>query len=355
MKRISLQLLLLLILGCEVKAQTSFIDTKLNDYCRATLEKTVEEWNGEINEAAVCVMKSSGELIVDIGLGYQKGKFKTIPTLNSEGIPCGITRGVQFLALMQELRPDFVIDIDGGKYFDSLSNCYIIDENCNYTNITLSKSVDVSNVAIYKAVEHAYKRDINSYAGALFKTGIFFNTTDDGLHANEMWRPCEIMGMGSPFSMFQQVAWCSGVLLNQGRIVLRFSDSDSPEPVCTVKSSKRAIEELRKAMVLAVDSGSARLLRTPGLSVGALLNVSEPDVVQCHAVTGCICLQGMDGTGYTIGLYVLKHGPARREMVTNILRKVIDYMVTEGYMINANNTVNIDSMRPKYHAAEKGR
>lgn len=352
----NLLFLLLLLLGSNwVQAQTSFIDTNLNDFCRATLERTMKEYDGEICEAAACGLKSDGQLIVNIGLGYQKGRFKTIPTLNSKGIPCGITRGVQFLALMQELRPDFVIDVDGGQHFDSLSNCYIFDENCNYTNITLSKSVDVSNVAIYKAVEYAYKRDINSYAGALFKTGIFFNTTDGGLHANEMWRPCEIMGMRSPISMFQQVAWCSGVLLNQGRILLRFSDSDSPEPVCKVKSSKRAIEELRKAMVLAVDSGSAYLLRTPGLSVGALLNVSEPDVVQCHAVTGFICLQGMNGTGYTIGFYVLKHGQARREMVTSILRKVIDYMVTHGYMINANVTVNVDSMRPRYHAAEKGR
>jgi len=282
----------------EGSAQKSYIDKDLQSYIKRVIIESIRPYGDDISETSAIVMKSTGEVVVDVGLGYHKGKYETIATLNSEGIYCGI----------------------------------------------------------YKAVEYAFKRDISSYADALYKTGIFFNTTDDGLHANEIWRPCEIMGRRSPISMFQQVAWCSGVLLNQGKIVLRFSDLDSPEPVCTVKSSKSAIEELRKAIVLAVDSGSARLLRTPGLSVGAMLNVSEPDYIQCHTVTGFICLQGMDGTsGFTIGLYFRKHGSAGRELVATILRQVIDYMATHDYMNNDHVTANCDSMRPKYHAAEKGR
>lgn len=338
----------------------SYVDQELQQLIKKTILETIKPYGNDVSEASCVIMRSTGEVLADVGLGVYPKSVKEIPTLNSEAISSGVTRPVLYLALMDgNFPPDYVINTGFGEFCDSSSNCIIRDMNYAYGGwgeITIQKACDVSQVGIYMGIEIAYGKDMHTYGEALRKTGIMFTDDVYQSYSDSVWLPCEIMGAHSPFSMYQQTAWISGAVLNQGKIVLRFSDSDSPDPVCTVKSNMLALKELREAIVQAVESGSACLLRTSGLSVGAVLNVSEPDVMQCHNVTGFICLPGMDGTsGYTIGLYIRKHGSADREMIVTILRQFIDYMVAHDYIINGHVTANDDSMRPKYHVAEKGR
>lgn len=347
---------LITMLSLVAQAQ-SYVDQELQQFVKRTIIETIKPYGNDVSEASCVIMRSSGEVLADVGLGLYRKTVKDIPTLNSESISPGITRPVLYLALMDgNLPPDYVINTGSGEFCDSATNCIIRD--MNYTRggwgeITVQKACDVSEVGIYKAVEIAFGKDMNTYGAAMRKTGIIFNTTDDGylIDSDSNWLPCEIMGAHSPFSMYQQTAWISGVMLNQGKIVLRLTNSDPPEPVCTVKSSKRALDALRAAMITTVESGTARLLQSPGVSVGAVLNVSQPDGINCRSLTGFMTLDGIATGGYAIGIYVKKYDiPAGRLLPTTILKKIIDHLVARGYAVA--NSKNTSEFR-KYHPAER--
>jgi hypothetical protein len=339
----------------------SYVDQELQQFVKRTIIETIKPYGNDVSEASCVIMRSSGEVLADVGLGLYRKTVKDIPTLNSESISPGITRPVLYLALMDgNLPPDYVINTGSGEFCDSATNCIIRD--MNYTRggwgkITVQKAVDVSTIGVYKAVENVFKRNMSTLGRALIKTGITFNTEDDEPHANSLWLPCDIMGAHSPFSMYQQTAWISGVMLNQGKIVLRLTNSDSPEPVCTVKSSKAALDALRQAMIMTVQSGSGRILNTPGYSVGAALNVSERDALNCKSLTGFATISYGAGAGLCVGVYVRKHdAPAGRKLPLSIVKAITDFVIQNNYLDkNTPETVTAASRRVKLHPAEKGR
>lgn len=339
-------LFLLLLLGSNwVQAQTSFIDTKLSNFCFATLKRTMKEGVAEINEASCVIMSGDGKVVTTVGIGQLKGKYKEIPTINTEPIPVALTRAIHYLCLAEMVSHDYVVDASGGYYVDSVTNSFIMDENRNlggYGLITLDRAMDCSNVGVYKALLATYKKSMRAYGAAMWRSGIFF-TTDTAavsVDSDTPWKPYELMGGHSKYTMLQQVAWLSGVVLNQGRIVCRFRDTDPVEPICTALSSKKALGALRKALVLAVDSGSAQALKTSGVEIGAVLNISEPDAIQFRTATGFACLPMNNTGGYTIGVYVRKHETAGRKMVATILRQIIDFLAEEGYVTAGKNSAS---------------
>jgi len=235
----------------------------------------------------------------------------------------------------------------------------------NYTRggwgkITVQKAVDVSTIGVYKAVENVFKRNMSTLGRALIKTGITFNTEDDEPHANSLWLPCDIMGAHSPYTMYQQLMWLSGTILNNGKIVLRLSPEDSSDPICEVKSSPTAIDRLREAMIMTVQTGTGRLLKTSGVTVAAALNVSEPNSINCRSLTGFATLSSdcQAAGGYCIGIYIKKNDlPAGRLLPAQILKKIVDHLVEKGYVdVSSSVTSEISSTHHvKYHPAEKGR
>lgn len=340
--------LLCLVTALSLTAQAqSYIDHELNKFVRRTITESVKPYGADISEASCIIMGADGKVIADVGLGFNRKKVNDIPTLNSESISSGITRPVLYLALMDgNLPPDYVINTGSGEFCDSTTNCIIRD--MNYTRggwgkITVQKAVDVSTIGVYKAVENVFKRNMSTLGRALIKTGITFNTEDDEPHANSLWLPCDIMGAHSPYTMYEQLMWLSGTILNNGKIVLRLSPEDSSDPVCEVKSSKRAIDRLREAMIMTVETGTGRLLKTSGVTVAAALNVSEPDLINCRTLTGFLTLSSdcQAAGGYCIGVYVKKHDlPAGRKLPALILKQIVDYMISKSYVIVGNNSAS---------------
>lgn len=346
-----------------IQAQ-SYIDLELQQFVRRTIIESVKHYGNDVPEASCVIMSGDGKVIADVGLGFNRKKVKDIPTLNSESISSGITRPVLYLALMDgNLPPDYVINTGSGEFCDSTTNCIIRD--MNYTRggwgkITVQKAVDVSTIGVYKAVENVFKRNMSTLGRALIKTGITFNTEDDEPHANSLWLPCDIMGAHSPYTMYQQLMWLSGTILNNGKIVLRLSPEDSSDPICEVKSSPTAIDRLREAMIMTVQTGTGRLLKTSGVTVAAALNVSEPNSINCRSLTGFATLSSdcQAAGGYCIGIYIKKNDlPAGRLLPAQILKKIVDHLVEKGYVdVSSSVTSEISSTHHvKYHPAEKGR
>ena len=358
MKRIYFQLLFLLILGCEVQAQTSFIDTKLNDYCRATLEKTLEQWDGEINEACVCVMRSSGELLADAGVGYYKGKCKRIHGLSTEAIPCGISRLVLFQAMMDVLSPDYEVDTGQGVYRDSVTCCQIEDDNAakgGYGRLSLTKCVGLSDVGIILGLEAAFNGNMVRYATSLMRTGIFFtNEYYDYAESykEQIWRPCAVM-YNNPYSTLQQLAWVNAV--NNGKIMLRTDYTSSTTPVSEIEN-KKGLHALREAMRLTVTEGLGKEMNSPYTSVYGHTYVGQPDLLNCRPLYAYACFPFEGGTpSYSIAVYLSKHDrPSGVRIPTQIARKIIDYMCSHGY-IEKGKSVTTQSKSLKLHRAEKGR
>ena len=331
-------------LSLAAQAQ-SYIDQELQQFVRRTIIESVKPYGNDVPESSCVIMSSDGKVIADVGLGFNRKKVKDIPTLNSEPIAPGIVRLVLYLSLMDEnLQPDYVINTGSGEYCDSSTNCILRDMSYSrggWQDVTIQKAVDVSNIGVYKAVEKVFNRNMSSYGRALIKTGITFNTEDSEPHANSLWLPCDIMGAHSPYSMYQQLMWLSGTILNNGKIILRLSPEDSSDPICEVKSSPTAIDKLREAMIMTVETGTGRLLKTYGVTVAAALNVSEPDLINCRTLTGFLTLSSdcQAAGGYCIGVYVKKYDlPAGRILPTQILKKIVDHLVEKGYVTAGNNS-----------------
>lgn len=252
----NLLLMSLMFFYTGIQAQ-SYIDQELQQFVRRTIIESVKPYGNDVPESSCVIMSADGKVIADVGLGFNRKKVKDIPTLNSEPIAPGIVRLVLYLSLMDEnLQPEYVVNTGSGEYCDSSTDCVLRDINYSregWGEITVQKGVDVSDIAIYMGVEKVFKRNTSSYGRALIKTGITFNTEDNEPHANSLWLPCDIMGAHSPYTMYEQLMWLSGTILNNGKIVLRLSPEDSSDPVCEVKSSKRAIDRLREAMIMTVE------------------------------------------------------------------------------------------------------
>lgn len=332
-------LLIVLFLVNKLNAQTGcFIDSDLQAYSRTVMESTMKEWDEDINEAGVCVVKSSGEVLADVGIGYHKGKFKTIPGLNRESIPCGITRLVLFDAMLDVLSPDFEVEYGDGR-------------------LPLKRCVESDSTTI-KALEISFKEDMGRFGSAVRKTGIFFENVSEDYNVesdkDQLWNPCAIL-YHNPFSLYQQVAWINGRVANHGKILLRFDTSSPVEPICVIK--KHGENELWDAMLLSVKEGTGRVLDSPYAAVGGHLNVSPRDGLNCRALTAFACF-GIKGEApaFTIGVYINKHAqPAEGCLPASIVKDIINFMAKHGYLTRTNDNVSETATieTKKYHPAER--
>lgn len=340
-------------------AQTSFIDTNLNDYCRACLETTMKEWDGEIIEGCICVMNPTGELIADVDFEFHNGKCRPIPGLSTEAIPCGITRLVLFLATLDVLPSDFEVDTEQGVYIDSLTGCQIEDNNAakgGYGRLSLSKCVGLSDVGVIKSVQAAFNRDMALFAKSLMRTGIFFtNEYDDYAESykEHMWSSCDII-YNNPYTTLQQLAWVNAIS-NQGKIMLRTDDTSSATPVFEIEN-KRGLQALREAMRLTVIEGLGKEMNSPYTSVYGHVYACPRDIINCYPLFAYGCFPFKEGTpSYSIAVYLLKHDkPAGVRLPAKVVREIIDYMSTHGYIEKGTSETVTTSSKPlKYHPAER--
>lgn len=328
--------LVFVLLGLGVNAQT-LVDPKLEQYARQALVDGIKDYGDDVNQAGVVIMEvNTGNVVANVSLGQFRGKVKDIPDGNSDAVPPGISRAVLYLSMIDILGPNFVVETGNGLYIDSISGCSITDisyKHGGFGTLTLKKAFDLSDVGIIKAAEIAFNRNMGKYGTALKKTGIFFESYDekDSIQDEESWDywpSCEIIGYRrSPFSLYQQTAWIN-MVANQGKLVMRFNESDPTAPICEVKN-KAGIDSLGSAMFETVEYGTGIKMKSKYIRVAGLVNVSPADAINCR---GCFAAAFFpyDNPKYTIGLFVNKHDrPAGRNLASKIAGRIIDYMIKE--------------------------
>ena len=328
--------LVFILFGLGVEAQT-LIDRNLQQYARQTLIDGIKIFGDDVNQAGVVIMEvSSGNVIANVSIGKLRGEVKDIPDGNREAIPVGISRAVLYLSMMGHLSPDYFVETDDGLYNDSITGCVIEDlshKRGGYGTLTLKRALDLSDVGIYKAVETAFKRDMGQYGAAVRKTGIFFENYDNESDVYEetdswsFWSPCDIIGYRSPFSLYQQTAWVN-MVANHGKILMRFNENDSNNPICEVKN-KAGLDSLASAMFETVEYGTGLKMKSSYIRVAGIVNVSPPDVINCR---GCFAAAFFpyEKPRYTIGVFVNKHDkPAGRNIASKISGNIIEYMIKQ--------------------------
>ena len=283
--------LVFVLLGLGVNAQT-LVDPKLEQYARQALVDGIKDYGDDVNQAGVVIMEvNTGNVVANVSLGQFRGKVKDIPDGNSEAVPPGISRAVLYLSMIDILGPNFVVETGNGLYIDSISGCSITDisyKHGGFGTLTLKKAFDLSDVGIIKAAEIAFNRNMGKYGTALKKTGIFFESYDekDSIQDEESWDywpSCEIIGYRrSPFSLYQQTAWIN-MVANQGKLVMRFNESDPTAPICEVKN-KAGIDSLGSAMFETVEYGTGIKMKSKYIRVAGLVNVSPADAINCRVL-----------------------------------------------------------------------
>ncbi len=353
----------LLFLNVGIKAQSSFIDYNLQEYARKTLVAGIKEWGDDISQAGLCIMKSSGEVIVDINIGKFRGKVKDIPGGNGEGLPCAISRAVLYLSLMDVFTPDYIVNIGEGVYKDSLTGCQINDCNFGkrYGRLTLQKCMDLSNVGIMVSLDSAFNRNITKYGISLRKTGIMFHDVDDEVdnetNSWQLWSPCDVIGMNSPFTVYQQTAWVN-MVGNGGKLLMRFNNSDDMRPIYEIKTES-GLKSLREAMHLVVTEGTGKTMDSHLTSTAGIVDVSRPDVINCRscAAIAFFPYDQLCSNKYTIGVFINKHDfPANRSMAGEVIRHIIDYMVQHNYLARTDEKKEMkepEITNVKLHPAER--
>lgn len=325
--------LVFILLGLGVEAQT-LIDRNLQQYARQTLIDGIKDFGDDVNQAGVVIMEvNSGNVIANVSIGQLRGKVKDIPDGNSESVPAGISRAVLYLSMMGHLSPDYLVETGNGLYKDSLTGCVIEDlshKRGGFGTLTLKRSLDLSDVGIYKAVETAFKRNMGKYGAAVRRTGIFFENYDgeaDNYQESDSWgywSPCDIIGYKSPFSLYQQTAWVN-MVANQGKLLMRFNENDSTTPICEVKNNA-GLDSLASAMFETVEYGTGLKMKSSYIRVAGIVNVSPPDAINCR---GCFAAAFFpyEKPRYTIGVFVNKHDkPAGRNIASKIAGNIIEYM-----------------------------
>ena len=341
-------IIMFMLLTIEAKAQC-FIDSCLEAFARQTLFE--RGFCDDYTAAGIVILESStGKVIADICHGYVD---KSTPYINSYEMPmagAGISMAVLYLAMMEVLRPSFLVDINGGLYNDSITGCTIIDHNYKwggYTTLNLEMCMDRSSVGMVKACEVAFSRNAIRYERALKKTGIMFENyseSDDEYYdecdSSQVWSPCDIIGYRSSLSLYQMTAWLNATV-NGGKVMLRVNKNDSKEAICEIKSV--GLSDLKSAMNKAVAEGLGKKMQSKYTTVGGVSYVSPRD--EQGSLCTAIGYFPTVNPKYTVGCLISKKSlPAGRLLPTETVGKIINYLVENHYL---------DNVETKYHRAEK--
>lgn len=326
----------LFLLPClDVSAQT-LKDSTLNQQVREILIERIKDYGDDVNTAGVVVMEvNSGNVCANVCIGKN---LKDIPEGN-EPIPCGIGRAVLYLSLLEYLTPNFIVDTGDGLHVDSITGCVIKDMNHDkggYGTLTLKKCLDLSDVGIIKAAEAAFNKNTSRLGHAIMKTGIFFDGIDDEAEVfqeseySQPWRPCEIIGYKSSYSILQQCAFVN-MVANGGKLIFRLDENDSLTPICQI-NNRAGLDSLKAAMLEVVENGTGKMMKPRNMNVAGIANVSPVDGMNCRSCFAAAFFPGEEPQ-YTVCCFVNKHGiPAGRIIPTKIVGNIIEFM-TEHYLV----------------------
>ena len=331
-----------LLLGGVAQAQT-LIDTTLNNLCMQSLVEGTSSFESDINYMGAIVMESNtGNILANVSVGYNNMAVVVIPDGNSEPVHAGIGRAVLYLSMMDKLKPQFIVDVSGGIYKDSLSGEIITDHNYKfggYGRLLLKTALDRSDIGMIKAAEVAFLRDMGLYGVALCKTGVFFSDevydTDDASDSDQLWSPRDILGYTTYMSLIEQTAWVNAVA-NGGYLVVRENENDSLTPICKI-NNKAGLDSLKSAMLGIVEEGLGIKMKSNHTDVAGIANVSQTDV---EGYRGCLAIAFFpyNNPQYTVGVYVNKHGvPAGRIIPTRIAGNIINFMAEHYLKVQKDN------------------
>lgn len=332
-----------------VQAQQGFINTELQDFARTALINGIGEFDN-VNQACAVVMETStGKVIADVCVRSYDNTYVDIPNGNAMAIPSVVGRAVLYLGLMGEgVSPESSWDCGEGIYTDSISGCTITDlayRHGGYGEISLKNSLNVSDIGIYKAVEHTFGRDMGRYATAISKTGILF--ADNGFDYDDyysIWNPCDILGYTSKFSHYHQAAWIN-MVANSGDLVLRVNETDPKEPLCRVKN-KAGLDSLASAMYNIVENGSS--LRSIYTLSAGFVNVTPPDG-ENNRLCFAAAFFPYGHPLYTVSVFVSKKRPVSRGIALKPAKDIIEF-IAKKYILDYEES----EKDLKIHPAEKG-
>lgn len=350
MKR-KLFLAFILLIGVGTRGH-SLIDSTLNLLCEQALIEVVSSYEVEFDFASAIVMETeTGSFLADIGIKRDNGRVETYSDGSNTPLRAGISRAVLFHCLMDKLSPEFVVDVDGGIYHDTIADCTIRDHNYRiggYGCLRLTDILDRSDVGMIKAAEIAFNRDMGAYGAALRETGIYF--ADEPVNnsgSDQLWSPKDILGYTTYMSLKAQTCWINGIA-NGGRLVARENHEDYGL-ISTIKN-QRATDSLRAAMLENVETGLEKRMKVAGTSVAGLSHVPSGGADGSYDLQAYAFFPYDSGhlAKYTVGVVVKKHGmPAGRLLPTQIVGQIITRMISHGYIKRLS-----DETAP-FHRAEK--
>lgn len=350
MKKI-ITLAFILLLGGGTQAQT-LIDTTLNYLCMQSLVEGTSSFESDINYMGVIIMESkTGNVLANVSVGYDNMDVVDIPDGNSKPLHAGIGRAVLYLTMMDKLKPQFIVDVSGGIYKDSLSGEIITDHNYKfggYGRLLLKTALDRSDIGMIKAAEVAFLRDMGLYGAALRKTGVFFSDEvyeiDDASDSDQLWSPRDILGYTTYMSLIEQTAWVNAVA-NGGNLVVRENKNDSLTPICQI-NNKAGLDSLKSAMLDIVKEGLGLKMKSFHTDVAGIANVSQADV---EGNRDCLAIAFFpyNNPQYIVGVNVNKHGvPAGRIIPTRIAGNIINFMA-EHYLEDKKETAMMSASDPR--------
>lgn len=354
-KTVLILLVITLLTNVSVHAQHGFINPELQKFAREALINGIDGFDN-VNQACAVVMDTStGKVIADVCVRPYDNTYLDIPNGNAMAMPSAIGRAVIYLGLMGEgVSPESSWDCGEGIYTDSISGCTITDHlayrHGGYGEISLKNSLNVSDIGIYKAVEHTFGRDMGRYASAIRKTGILFedcnDSEDDYGGYYGIWNPCDILGYSSKFSHYQQAAWVN-MVANGGKLLLRVSESESKQALCVVKN-EAGLDSLRSAMLDIVENGTGTSLRSVYTLSAGFVNATPPDG-ENNRLCFAAAFFPYDHPLYTVSVFVSKKRPASRGIPLKTTKDIIEY-IAKNYILE----YGAAEKDLKIHPAEKG-
>jgi len=313
---------------CCSKAQ-SFASPEYERIARQAVLDALQEYDylEGVERVGVVIMAECGNVVCNVALKSQEGEMLDIADGNyNYDIPTPLARSVMFLAIVPQIPSSQVIDAGNGYYVDK-EGAVILDENWTrggYHCLDILHAQDRSSVAMIKAAEQCFNRNMSLLCQAINRTGIMFGAR---AYADEdsYWNGQEIMGSKTHMTLLEIVAYVHAIAKPDGKIVLRLNEHDTCEPIDSI-SNKTGLEELRKAMRLAVTEGLCLNLKSNYTNVAGLTHRTiTPDAGMNYNLFAA-AYWPFENPRFTIAVNVTKkgHPTGGRAFPSRIAQLIID-------------------------------
>lgn len=320
----------LIVLHCGGIHAQSLIDKELERVACGALANEISNIPEKyLRYAGVVVTEvSTGNVVANVSLFYKDGEFVKNPHGNTLPLPCALGRSVQYLSLMMAgTDPYMIIDTGNGSYVDS--DGYRIEDS-NFSRggfgiLDLKRGYSSgSDIAILKACEKVFNKDMKKYAEAINKSGILFGNKVTAEYGS--LRSHDLLGYSSPMSLLQMVAWCNAVA--GGKLLIRMDEKDSVTPYDSI-SSKEARDSLCSAMRESVVRGVARKMNSEYVHVVGFTNLSPMSADGYKGQFAAAIMPYGDSHNkpkYTVGVYILRYWGKGASNPSNCALKIIDWL-----------------------------